>query len=290
MMSKTQILTCVALFLIAGTAATVALRQRDPNRRPLISPVRFRAWWMMVAGLLLASLLGSNPKIGSLPQLAGFAMLSALAMRQFFSHLKAPPARHTKIVCYLAVIAQYYWVYIHWYGFFVVFIPVFMFLYLPVTDGLGKSSTSPLSARASLHWVLMTCVFCLSHAAFLLIFPGGKGLLFFVVLVTEVADVIRMLLSRNDLGRKWSPLLSIVGSVVTAWLIGPAFTPLTPEHIVLTGLVLGAAGSIGHRNIATISKEMRIEPGGPLERIESLAYTAPLFLHGYRYFDYPIVP
>jgi len=287
-LSKTQILTVVGLGLILGTVITGALRQRNPDRVPLIPMQRFRAWWLMVVGLILAHIFASYTEHGPIPQVVSFAILSTLAMREFFKHLDNPPTGHTKLACYLSVIAQYYWVYINWYGFFLVFIPVFIFLYLPVSDRFQRNSRGALLEMASIHWILMTCVFCLSHAAFLLDYPGGQGLLLFVVLLTEVADVVRMLLSRNEVGRKLSPLLSSASAIGVALLVGPAFTPLTLHHTLLAGLVIGVAGSIGHLNVASISESLNIKPGGPLARIESLAYTAPIFLHGYRYFDYPI--
>lgn len=286
-LSKTQILAIVGLTLVTSTVISYALKSKDPERVPLVPPQRFRAWWMLVAGLVMAHVLGSNPKLGPIPQLLGFAMLSVLATRQFLTHLKNEPTRHTKVVCYLSAVLQYCWIYIHWYGFFVVFVPVFLFLYLPVSGSFREEADSPLLETASLHWVMMTAVFCLSHAAYLLILPGGKGLLFFVVLLTEVADAARMLLAPNPIGKKYSPLLSCLTAVTVAWVVGPAFTPLSQEHTLLAGLVLGVAGSIGHANISKLSEEMNIQRGGALERIESLAYTAPIFLHGYRYFDYP---
>lgn len=289
MLTKTQIIAIVGILLIAGTATSIALRQRYPDRTPLIPVQRFRAWWLIVAGLIFTHIMGTNPVIGSIPKLLSFAVLSLLALRQFLANLEDKPPKHTVWVCYIAVLLQYYWVYIHWYGFFVVFIPVFMFLYLPVTGSFQKESESTLMSAAALHWIMMTVVFCLSHAAFLVIYPGGHGLLFFVVLLTEVADAARMLLARNELGRKLSPLLSCATALAVAFFVAPAFTPLTREHTLLAGLVLGVAGSIGHNNVTRISQEMGIERGGALERIESLAYTAPIFLHGYRYFDYPIL-
>jgi len=290
MMSKTQILVAVGLLLIGATTLSLSLKQRDPERTPLVPPQRFRAWWLIVAGLALTHVLGASTRFGTLPQLIGFGVLSLLATRQFLSHLQNPPTRHTKLACYLAVFLQYYWVYIHWYGFFVVFIPVFMFLYLPISGSLREKSGSPLLETAAMHWILMTAVFCMSHAGFLLILPGGKGLLFFLVLITEVADAVRMLLAQNRFGRQISPLLSSLAAITVAWIVAPAFTPLNPEHTILAGLVLGVAGSIGHANISRISDEMGLEHSGPMERMESLAYTAPIFLHGYRYFDYPFLP
>lgn len=272
-----------------GTIINILMRVRYPNNAPLIKAQRFRAWWLMVIGLVLAVVVGISPKWGPPPQLIGFCFLSTMATREFLRHLKTVPSVHTKIACYLSILLHYYWIYIHWYGFFVVFIPVFLFLYLPISSSATHNDDSPMLETASLHWVMMMAVFCLSHAAYLIILPGGRGLLFFVVLLTEIADVVRIFLHQSEVGRKLSPLLSCTAAIVVALIVGPVFTPLTREHILLAGLVLGVAGSIGNANVFKLSKELGIERGGPLERMESLAYTAPIFLHGYRYFDYPFI-
>ena len=70
---------------------------------------------------------------------------------------------------YLAIPLQYYWVYTEWYGMFIVFIPVYMFLLLPVRMISIGQTEGFLRAAGMLHWSLMTMVFSLSHAAFLLI-------------------------------------------------------------------------------------------------------------------------
>lgn len=288
MMTKTQILTFVGLVLTGATIVSVSLKSRYPDRVPLVPLQRFRAWWLIVGGLLFTHNFGSHSTLGPLPNILAFAGLSLLATRQFLKHFKTPLSRRTKVVCYLAALAQYYWVYTQWYGFFVVFIPVFMFLYLPASGSTKQEGAASMTEMATLHWVLMTAVFCLSHASFLVVLPHGQGLLFFVVLLTEVADAVRMLLARNPLGKTWSPVLSSIAAIGVAWVVAPVFTPLRDEHIILAGLVLGVAGSIGHANMASLSKELDIQRGGALERIESLAYTAPIFFHGYRYFDYPL--
>lgn len=289
LLSQAQIISIVGIALIMGTIINILVRRRYPDREPLIKFQRFRAWWLIVAGLTIAVILKIDPRWGPPPQLIGFCILSLLATRQFLKHVKTEPSLHTRIVCYASIFLQYYWIYIHWYGFFVVFIPVFLFLYLPVSSSSTTAGESAMLETASLHWVMMTTVFCLSHAAYLIILPGGRGLLFFVVLLTEIADLVRIILCQSESGRKVSPLVSCGAAIVVAWIVGPAFTPLSEEHILLAGLVLGVAGSIGHSNVYKLSQELGIERGGPLERMESMAYTAPIFLHGYRYFNYPFL-
>lgn len=288
MLTKTQIIAAVGLLLIAATIITLLLRSRYPGRVPLVPPQRFRAWWLIVVGLVLTHKVGTNPVLGHAPNILGFIFLSVLALRQFFFHMKVQLSKHTKLVCYLAAFLQYYWIYIEWYNFFVVFIPVFMFLYLPVSD-MARDESSPLLQIGSVHWILMTAIFCLSHAAFLVVYPGGTGLLFYVILITEFSDAVKMLLARTQAQHWVAPLMSVVVAMGTAWLVGPVFTPLRTEHILLSGFVLGVAGVLGHMNISSLREELGLQIGGPMERVESLAYTAPIFLHGYRYFDYPIM-
>jgi phosphatidate cytidylyltransferase len=288
MLSKSQIIFAVGLLLIAATVLTLSLRSRYPGRVPLVPPQRFRAWWFIVIGLVFTHKVGTNPVLGHAPNILAFTLLSVLALRQFFSHMKTKLSNHTKLVCYLAAFLQYYWIHIEWYGFFVVFVPVFMFLYLPVSD-MARDESSPMLQIGSVHWILMTAIFCLSHAAFLVVFPGGPGLLFYVILITEFSDAVKMLLSRTEAPSWVSPVLSVAVAMGTAWIVGPAFTPLRIEHILLSGFVLGVAGVLGHMNISSLREELGLQVGGPMERVESLAYTAPIFLHGYRYFDYPII-
>ena len=288
MLSETQIIVAVSLMLVVATTVTLGLRSRHPGRVPLVPPQRFLAWWLILAGLVITHILGSNPQYSFVPKVIGFTILSLLALRQFFSHLGTPLTRHTKIVCYLTAVAQYYLVFIKWYGFFVVFVPVFMFLYLPVSGMAKDKSSSPLLQLGAVHWILMTAIFCLSHAAYLAVLPNGPGLLSFVVIITELADAVRMLLARAKLHPAVSPILSVLTAILVAWIIGPAFTPLSFKHTMWAGLLLGIAGSIGYANISSLRKEIGIQQGGPLERVEALAYTAPIFLHAYRYLDYPV--
>lgn len=276
-MNPTLLLSVGGLLVGATVAALVFARLR-PESEPLFPIQRLRAWWMMVAVFGLA-FLG-----GPLVSIAGFAFLSLLALREFMLHLPRRLARSTRLLCYLLVLVQYWWVKIDWYGMFVVFIPVFVFLYLPTSGSFAGKGDAPLADQALLHWGMMTTVFCLSHAAYLMILPKGPALLFFVTMVTEVADSLRILGARFETGRRLAPLLCVVGALLTALSLGPYLTPMTPVHIALAGFVLGLGGAIGNANITAVSRELEVAPAGKLARIESLAYTAPLFFHGYRYF------
>ena len=91
---------------------------------------------------------------------------------------------------YLAIPIQFYWVGTAWYGMFAVFIPVYMFLFLPFRTMLIRGErTASFKAVGTLNWGLMAAVYSISHAAYLLVLPAaedtllpsGAGLLLFLV-------------------------------------------------------------------------------------------------------------
>src|SRR5258707_13981304 len=91
-----------------------------------------------------------------------------------------------------------------WYGMFIVFIPVFAFLLLPMRMVLIGETEGFLRAAGTLHWGLMATVFSLSHVAFLLVLPqrlnphgGGPALVLFLVFLTQFSDVAQYVWGRT---------------------------------------------------------------------------------------------
>ncbi len=116
----------------------------------------------------------------------------------------------------LAIPIQYYLAYLAWYGAFIIFIPVVMFLVLPLRLVLKGDTHGITKSMALLQWILMLSVFGISHLAYLLSLPelpgfnaGGRGLLLFLVFLTEINDVMQFiwgkLLGRHKILPKVSP-------------------------------------------------------------------------------------
>ncbi len=53
---------------------------------------------------------------------------------------------------YLAIPVQYLWIGMDWYGMFLVFIPVYMFLFLAMRTVLIQETEGFLKAVGTLHW------------------------------------------------------------------------------------------------------------------------------------------
>lgn len=261
--------------------------------------LRVRAWWAIVAIMGVAVILGKTALFCLL------AFISFLALREFFAHF--PDRKSNRIlvvVAYLSIPFQYYWASIAWYGMFITFIPVYLFLMIPMLKVLGDKSEDFLRSVAIVQWGIMITVFSLSHAAFLLALPEAKsptsgiGLLLFLVILTELNDVAQYLWGKALGRRKILPTVSprktwagLIGGVSTTVLLalvaGPWLTPLQGYEIPVAGLLIGIFGFIGDVTFSAIKRDHNIKDsgnllpghGGILDRVDSLTFTAPLFFY-----------
>eukprot|EP01035_Chromulina_nebulosa_P038271 gene38271-51690_t len=101
------------------------------------------------------------------------------------------------------------------YGIYLVIIPVYAFLILPWLMAVIGQTKGYLSSVALFHWGLMTCVYNIGYAAFLMRTPadqapaGAAGLVFFLLVATEFNDVAQYvwgkLFGRNKIIPRVSP-------------------------------------------------------------------------------------
>lgn len=266
---------------------------------------RIRSWWIIVALCSLALTFSRTTA------LIFFGVVSFLALKEY---LTLVPTRHADrrvlFLAYLSIPIQYYLIGIEWYGMFIIFIPVYLFLLLPAAMVLAGDTQGYLRSAGALHWGLMSMVFSLSHLAFLLVLPQGQypqvsgaGLVLFLLLLTELNDVAQFcwgkLLGKHKISPTVSPNKTVegfVGGVVTtvvlSGLLAPWLTPFSLGASLLVGAVMAVAGFFGDLSLSALKRDLGIKDsgnllpghGGILDRVDSLTYTAPLFLHFTRYF------
>lgn len=176
--------------LIAATALVFGLRWRRPGHYDeLVS--RTTSWWWMIGAFTFAIAVNQTVAIVFL------AFISYLALKEYLSLIPTRRIdRGLLLFAYLAIPIQYYWAAIDWYGMFLVFVPVWPFLFFPALMALRGDTKGFLRAVGTLSWGLMLTVFALSHMAMLLVsgevhnpVAGGVGLLFFLVVLTQFNDV-----------------------------------------------------------------------------------------------------
>ena len=298
--------------LVVATLAVWAIGRLRPGLDLGEVRLRVRSWWVMAGVFSVAMVLDRAVS------LLFFAFVSFLALKEYLSLIPTRRAdRRVLFWAYLAIPVQYWWIADAWYGMFIIWVPVYVFLLLPLRMVLIGETQGFLRAVGTLHWGLMATVFSISHVAYLLVLPeaavpgaagravAGPSLVLFLVVLTQLNDVAQFLWGKA-LGRHRAvPTVSpgkttegLVGGVATtlalALALAPWLTPFTRPQAVAAGLIIGVGGFVGDVVVSALKRDLGIKDsgtllpghGGILDRIDSLTYTAPLFFHLVWYLHY----
>ncbi|MDQ6967568.1 MAG: phosphatidate cytidylyltransferase [Mariprofundaceae bacterium] len=293
------------LIIATSIGHALKLKNNKGDYSELLS--RIYSWWAMAAIFTLAFMVSRNVS------LAFFGLISFLALKEYLSLIPTRRADHRVLFwVYLVIPFQYYWAGIEWFGMFIIFIPVYVFLFLPMRMIIIGETDGFIRAVGTLHWGLMITVFSLSHLAYLLVLPtevnpagGGAGLVLFLVVLTQLNDVFQYvwgkLFGKHKVIPKVSPNKTwegFIGGVLTTTLLAVLLhtwlTPLNLLEAVLAGLLIGIGGFIGDVTISAFKRDLKVKDtgsllpghGGILDRVDSLTYTAPLFFHFIYYLYY----
>ncbi len=263
---------------------------------------RIKSWWLMAVIFFLAIIVSDKVSI------VFFAFVSFLALKEFFSLIPTRRAdRRALFWGYLSIPLQYYWIHVEWYGLFIIFIPVYMFLIIPLRMVLTGKTDGYIRSVGTIHWGLMLTVFCLSHTAFLLILqrsdypnehPPGVGLVLFLVIMTQLNDVFQFIWGKSlgrakilpsvSPGKTWAGFIGgVITCTVVALLLGPFLTLLDYRQSLIAGFIISVSGFFGDVNLSALKRDMNVKDsgsllpghGGILDRVDSLTYTSPLFFH-----------
>jgi len=267
---------------------------------------RTKSWWIMCTLFITATI------ISNVITYVCIGFLSFAALREFYSVIKLRKSdRAGMLWCYLAIPVQYYLAYRGWYELFIVFIPVFMFVWIPFILVLQGETKMIMSSMAGLPTSLMLCVFGLSHMAYLISLPeidgfsaGGKGLLLFLIFITQINDVMQFiwgkLIGKHKILPKISPNKTwggFIGGLISSVFIGylmSFLTPLNHWQVIVVSFFIAGVGFVGDVVVSAIKRDMGVKDmgqtitghGGVLDRIDSLALTTPIFFHLVYFFAY----
>jgi phosphatidate cytidylyltransferase len=319
MTSQPAFVLFAGVFVVLVTASTVGyvLQQLYGNTSTIQNlNARIRAWWAMVVLIGLAFAFG-KPGVIIL-----FALASFVALREFITLTPTRRGDHVALACafFVAIPVQYYLIWIDWYGLYSIFIPVYMFLLLPIATALRSDTGQYIERVAEVEWGLMISVFCLSHVPALLTLPipgfdeaagdstipgfETKNLLLiaFLVIVVQSSDVLQYIWGKLAGRRKIAPRLSpsktvegTIGGIATATLLGAALwwiTPFTPFQAGVMALIINLMGFSGGLVMSAIKRDRGVKDwghmieghGGMLDRVDSVIFAAPIFFHLTRYY------
>jgi phosphatidate cytidylyltransferase len=242
-----------------------------------------------------------------------FGLVSFFALREFMTLSPTRRGDHRSLVlAFFAVLpAQYWLVGAGHFNMFSVFIPVYVFLALPLTSALANDPQRFLERNAKLQWGIMVCIYGMSHvpALLLLDFPGYNNknafMVFFLVLVVQTCMTVQHLASRKLKRKAVAPAISQsfnwqswsigigVASVFGAALAG--ITPWVPGTAFAFSFIACLAGSMGHFVMKALKRDRGIPSwgsqgngvtgaGGLLDRVDALCFAAPVFFHSVRWY------
>ena len=184
-----------------------------------------------------------------------------------------------------------------WYGFFVA-VPVFaiaLILVIPILRNRARGELQRMSL-AIVGFIYMGWMF--GHLGFLANARNAYGFVCFIIFATSLCDVAAFtfgkIVGRHRLRSEISPNKTWEGALgafaigmALPWLLRFSFPFFSPRELLLTGLIVGIGGQLGDLSISVIKRDIGTKDmaatipghGGILDRVDSLIYAAPLFMH-----------
>lgn len=194
------------LFVVSAITFLLSLRER---RNPVHDEIwqrelqhfrsLLRTSWVMAIIFWIGWALG--PTVATVL----FALISFFALREFITLSPTRRGDHRSLILAFFVVLpiQFWLVATAHFDLFTVFIPVYVFLAIPVVSALADDPSHFLERNAKLQWGIMVCVYGLSHvpALLLLSFPRYEGksafLVFYLVVVVQTCMLVQHLVSRR---------------------------------------------------------------------------------------------
>ncbi|CAM5792880.1 phosphatidate cytidylyltransferase [Rhizobacter fulvus] len=241
-----------------------------------------------------------------------FGLVSFLALREFvtLTHTRRGDHRSLLLAFFVVLPLQYVIVASEQFDLFTVFIPVYVFLAIPVVSALGNDPQRFLERTAKIQWGIMVCVYGMSHAPALLLLDlpdyrdRGAFLVLYLVVVVAVAQIVQETASRRlrrrpvarAISRSFSWRAWAIGAGVAAVAGGLLYwsTPFKPWAAIIMGLIAGGSGTLGEFVMQALKRDAGVRSWGGkasvtgavglLDRVAPLCFAAPVFFHAVRWY------
>ena len=264
----------------------------------------YRGWLIMVPVILLAIFLGRGVTIVSFTILALWGFSEYARATGLYRDWVMTGAVHIGIMAVgaTALVPDPTTGVSGWYGLFIA-LPVYiiaLLLAIPIVRNRTQGQLQVL-ALSIVGFVYFGWMF--GHLAFLANARHAYSYLFYLLFAVELNDVAAYtcgkLMGRRPFRSNISPnktwegsLGALAVSLLLPWVLSFTFPGFQARDYILAGLIVGIGGQLGDLAISVIKRDIGIKDmgtaipghGGILDRIDSLIYVAPLFLHVVRYF------
>ena len=301
--------TLFGLLMMASVAvAWYTLRDVDELQRERQDRMQrdLRALWI---GALVFWLAWVSGPLGATLAFGGF---SFFALREFITLVRTRRGDHHGLLLafFAALPLQYVLVGVRAFDLFTVFVPVYVFLAIPVASALAGDPERFLERNAKIQWGIMVCVYGLSHAPALLLLDlprySGRGafLLFLLVMATAAAQIVQELASRKlrrrpvarQIDRSFSYRAFALGVLAAAGVGALLFwiTPVGPLQAAAMAALAGGCGNLGDFVMRALKKDAGVRYWGNrssvtgavglLDRVAPLCFAAPIYFHAVRWY------
>ncbi|MES2715517.1 MAG: phosphatidate cytidylyltransferase [Pseudomonadota bacterium] len=296
------------LLLASGAAALLALRERIGAQQDRDEHLRRELGAVWVGAVLFWAAWVSGPAGATVL----FGVVSFLALREYVTLVKTRRGDHRSLLLAFFVVLPIQSVLVANRNFdlFSVFIPVYVFLAIPVVSALAGDPHRFLERNAKIQWGIMVCVYGLSHAPALVLLDvpqhRGRGafLLFFLVVVATGAQLAQAAASRRlrrrpvarHIDRNFSLRAWGLGIAAGALLGAALFwvTPFKAGQALAMGAIAAAAGTLGEFVMRALKRDAGVRfwgntssvtgAVGLLDRVAPLCFAAPVFFHSVRWY------
>ena len=222
------------------------------------------------------------------------ALICFTALREYFSLIDIRLQDRLGILGgYLSIPFMIYYIHTGWYNMFIITIPVYSFLAIPLLVALGGRETrGTVFSVGSIDLGLFLFVYCLGHIGYLVRFSLWMAVL--LILCVAVCDVTACILHQRihrpvlNLLARYAlpiPLTVLIALLLSQW----AVIPMT--HAVMVGLLIPLLVIMGHYTIDYIKADLGVDDdvllpgrGQILDNMKSLFYAPPIVFHYYKYF------
>ncbi|MFZ2295645.1 MAG: phosphatidate cytidylyltransferase [Polaromonas sp.] len=299
------------LALVSIAVFMMSLRDRNEDDVHTLRITEFRGLLKTSWGMVTVFWIGWA--LGETVATVLFGLVAFLALREFITLSPTRQGDHRSLVLAFFVVlpVQFALVIMRYFDLVTVFIPVYVFLAIPVVSALANDPQRFLERNAKLQWGIMVCIYGMSHvpALLLLKFPDYDGknafLVFFLVFVVQSCMVVQHLLGRRLKRKPSAPNISLsfnwtswLLAVIVASLVGgllAGLTPFKPAQAVAMALIACVSGSLGHLVMKALKRDRGVPnwgsqgrsvtgAGGLLDRVDALCFAAPVFFHSVRWY------
>ncbi len=198
---------------------------------------RIKAWWVMVITFFIAA----TSWQARFPCIICLYIFSCHAGVYYTHTNKKSRSSNTFWAFFVIMPIHYYLLAINWLALYLIFIPVYAYLWIPIRNAIAGDTTDFLGRMAKIQWALMICVYFVSYAPALLDLraPGyehqGAKLLCFFVFIVQMSDVLQYvfgkLFGKHKISANVSPNKTVegfIGGGLCAVILGSCLYWMTP--------------------------------------------------------------